>query len=198
MKKSLRSSRARRKSLSPSHSFFVRSSPFGSHTSSPSSQSVSVPENFVQVKRCMYSTPHSSDTNVTSPRKRGSSMVSPVSSFTSRIAHSSGLSPYSNFPPSADANPLVAVFVVLLLGSVEDEIASVLLDVAEGSKSWVVGFHGAGVWRTLYHFARHICRVICRHCCCGRANCRNVNLIWRPLNVLAYNLTIIPSHCCGG
>ena len=54
----------------------------------------------VQVKRCMYSTPHSSDTNVTSPRKRGSSMVSPVSSFTSRIAHSSGLSPYSNFPPT--------------------------------------------------------------------------------------------------
>ena len=54
------------------------------------------------------------------------------------LAHRAFHGAFSVFELSADANPLVAVFVVLLLGSVEDEIASVLLDVAEGRKSWGV------------------------------------------------------------
>ena len=54
------------------------------------------------------------------------------------LAHGAFLGAFAVLELSADANPLVAVFVVLLLGSVEDEIASVLLDVAEGRKSWGV------------------------------------------------------------
>ena len=148
------------------------------------------------------------------------------SRFLLHLAHGAFLGAFAVLELPAHANPLVAVFVVLLLGAVQNQIAPILLDVAEGSKSWGVGFHGARIWRTLYHFARHICRAICRRCCCGRANCRNVNLIWPhivpslrnapppvarrdaqrlpwrrgfqprcPLNILAYNLTIIPSHC---
>ena len=65
------------------------------------------------------------------------------------LAHRAFLGAFAVLELSADADPLVAVFVVLLLGSVENEIASVLLDVAESRKPWIVGFHGAGVCRTL-------------------------------------------------
>ena len=51
------------------------------------------------------------------------------------LAHGAFLGAFAALELSADADPLVAVLVVLLLGAVEDQIASVLLDVAESRQS---------------------------------------------------------------
>ena len=113
----------RRKMRSPSQSGRPGTALFSTHASSPSTHGpANVPSNASEVKRCIYSVGHTSDTNVTSPRYRQSVSIRPVSSRTSRSRQSSGLSPSSHLPPTPIHLPSFSSLAFLVRCSIRQRL----------------------------------------------------------------------------